>query len=408
MEVPQPIPPHPRQGAGQDLLETWDEIAVYLDRDPRTVKRWERSRGLPVHRLPDDPKSVVYAVRSELERWRTGALPGFETAGHPGGRRRWWLYLAFSFLGAVLLIFAWGLRAPKTPAPQPQRVPLTSYPGTAWFPAFSPDGRQIAFSWNGEHEDNHDIFVKPVTEGSPVRITSHPAMDLAPAWSPDGRLLAFFRWVRGASKIEFLVVPALGGAERRIAQGTIVPNAIGIPFPVLAWTPDGRRVIKGSPEGLEVIAIETGESQHITEPPSRSPGDCCPAVSPDGRSLAFLRASSERTRSPMVVDIAPNGEPDGAPKPMPAPSCENPIWSGDSSELFCIAVSGEGRALWRIPVRRKGIPLPVPSIGAVGQHLAISPRGDRIVFSNLSPDSNWLVPAAKRRSGDLVLVEHFR
>lgn len=50
MPGPQPISPKPTSAAGVQLLDTWKEIAVYLNRDLRTVKRWEQSRGLPVHR----------------------------------------------------------------------------------------------------------------------------------------------------------------------------------------------------------------------------------------------------------------------------------------------------------------------------------------------------------------------
>ncbi len=80
MPLPQPISPHPQRAAGQDLLETWKEIAVYLNRDVRTVKRWERSRELPVHRLPGGARSAVYAMRSELDVWRQGAR---ETSPQP-------------------------------------------------------------------------------------------------------------------------------------------------------------------------------------------------------------------------------------------------------------------------------------------------------------------------------------
>lgn len=53
-----------------DVLDSWKAIAGYLGRDVRTVIRWERSRGLPVHRLPGGPKASVYALRSEVEAWR--------------------------------------------------------------------------------------------------------------------------------------------------------------------------------------------------------------------------------------------------------------------------------------------------------------------------------------------------
>ncbi len=59
----------------KDILNCWKDISAYLERDVRTVMRWEHTRSLPVHRLPGGPKSAVYAFKSELEAWRAaGAM----------------------------------------------------------------------------------------------------------------------------------------------------------------------------------------------------------------------------------------------------------------------------------------------------------------------------------------------
>ncbi len=50
-------------------LDSWKEIGAYFGRDERTVKRWEVSRGLPVHRVPGSGRATIYAYASELERW---------------------------------------------------------------------------------------------------------------------------------------------------------------------------------------------------------------------------------------------------------------------------------------------------------------------------------------------------
>ncbi len=61
----------------EQVLDSWKEIAAYLRRDVRTARRWEQTRGLPVHRLPGDGRAPVFAVRGELDRWR---LMGSEDA----------------------------------------------------------------------------------------------------------------------------------------------------------------------------------------------------------------------------------------------------------------------------------------------------------------------------------------
>src|ERR1700685_3652714 len=54
-------------------LVGWKEIAAYLGKTDRTVKRWGRDRGLPVHRVPGIAKTSVYAYSSELDRWLQNA-----------------------------------------------------------------------------------------------------------------------------------------------------------------------------------------------------------------------------------------------------------------------------------------------------------------------------------------------
>ncbi len=53
----------------EERLDSWKEIAAYLRRGARTVQRWEREEGLPVHRLQHDKQGTVYAYKSELDAW---------------------------------------------------------------------------------------------------------------------------------------------------------------------------------------------------------------------------------------------------------------------------------------------------------------------------------------------------
>src|SRR4029434_3583335 len=62
----------PSPGPGQrleDRLDSWKEIAAYLGRGIRTVQRWEREEGLPVHRLAHEKRGSIYARREELAAW---------------------------------------------------------------------------------------------------------------------------------------------------------------------------------------------------------------------------------------------------------------------------------------------------------------------------------------------------
>ena len=51
-------------------LDSWKAIAVHLGRDVRTVQRWEKREGLPVHRLFHEQAGSVYAYTQEVDDWR--------------------------------------------------------------------------------------------------------------------------------------------------------------------------------------------------------------------------------------------------------------------------------------------------------------------------------------------------
>jgi hypothetical protein len=51
------------------MLEAWKQIAAYLERSERTVRRWEASEGLPVHRREHERQDTVFAFRHEIDAW---------------------------------------------------------------------------------------------------------------------------------------------------------------------------------------------------------------------------------------------------------------------------------------------------------------------------------------------------
>src|SRR5271165_3701212 len=55
-------------------LDGWKDIAAYLGKAERTVKRWEASRGLPIHRVPGGAKASVYAFPAELNDWLKSSI----------------------------------------------------------------------------------------------------------------------------------------------------------------------------------------------------------------------------------------------------------------------------------------------------------------------------------------------
>src|ERR1700676_3893557 len=59
----------------EDRLDSWKEIAAFLNRDVTTVQRWEKREGMPVHRHLHDRMGSVYASRAELDAWTQSRNP---------------------------------------------------------------------------------------------------------------------------------------------------------------------------------------------------------------------------------------------------------------------------------------------------------------------------------------------
>src|ERR1700731_1526100 len=69
-ETPSGTPPS--GSPPEDRLDSWKEIAAYLNRDVTTVQRWEKREGMPVHRHQHDRMGSVFASRAELDAWARG------------------------------------------------------------------------------------------------------------------------------------------------------------------------------------------------------------------------------------------------------------------------------------------------------------------------------------------------
>jgi tricorn protease len=116
---------------------------------------------------------------------------------------------------------------------------LTSGEGLESMPAFSPDGRLVAFS--AQYDGNTDVYVVPVAGGVPTRLTWHPGPDIVQGFSPDGATILFTspREVFTQRHTQLFSVPAGGGMPERLP----VPHAARA-----AWSPD-RSAVAYNPLG---------------------------------------------------------------------------------------------------------------------------------------------------------------
>ena len=326
--------------------------------------------------------------------------------------RHWWSWAA-GFFAAIALVagILWFVRVPARVSEATQTaVPLTTYTGFQGQPNFSPDGNQVAFTWDGENQDNLDIYVKLIgTSGPPLRLTNDPAPDYSPVWSPDGRFIAFLRALpRGRSAV--LVIPALGGPERKVGEiaygflestGTAPGQALGAQH--LAWSPDGNWLVfsdrdtSQEPLALFLLSIETGERRRLTSPPKSLLGDGWPAFSPDARTLAFSRIVDFGLSDLYMLAMSEGFKPSGEAQRITFQNqgATSPTWTSDGHEIvFSTEVPQE--ALWRIAVPSIARPARPESLTSLGSNViepTISSRRHRMAFAHLLFHGNiWRVP----------------
>lgn len=247
-------------------------------------------------------------------------------------------------------VFGWYFRREAPPPLIGRPLPFTSFPGFEINPALSPDGKQVAFAWNGDKQDNFDIYIKQVSSNVWVPLTKNSAEDFSPAWSPDGNNIAFLRRL-DANRNELLVISALGGPERKLAD-VVMADERRSRQPALAWSPDNHwlavsdRETGDVSEGLFLVSVQTGEKRRLTRSPASAFRDFAPSFSPDKRTLLFTRSSKlGSTAEIYLLSLSEDFAPIGEPRQMKTGErfVRSPVWTSDGRYILYLAASHVGK-----------------------------------------------------------------
>jgi hypothetical protein len=403
--VPDELPPREPdpETPATERLDSWKEIAAYFGRDVRTVQRWEKREGLPVHRHIHSKLGSLYAFRSELDAWwrdgqgriegseRVGSetlesqspfqddggspdAPAREGAGLPGtligpsepatreglrpGRRQWAVLAGGGLLTVIALAAAWTighgmgarLREQKSTHSPPSFLTLTSRRGYIPQARFAPDGETVIYSaaWDGQPLDVYLTRLDSIES----RSLGLPGASVL-AISSNGELA-----ISEGCRYDHAGRGCLGTLAR-------VPLAGGVPRPVAEhvrqadWSPDGSQlaaVVEDARARTFRLEYPIGRVLY-TSPPDGWIGHL--RVSPAGDLIAFFdhpRGYGDNG-TVAVVDLVGKKTTLSSGHGMSHGIAWSPtggeIWFSaagrDGFALRALALSGEQRLLWRNP-----------------------------------------------------------
>ncbi len=249
-------------------------------------------------------------------------------------RKSYRLPLAFAFVALAAIGFAvyqyFSYKSALKVIVAARAVPFSGLSGRENYPAFSPDGKLLAYVWNGGAGENFDVYVKQISAGEPVRLTDTKEDEVHPVFSPDGLHIAFVRTF--SDKSEVFLVPTLGGAERKICD-------LRRTYSRLSFSPDGQTLAatdanpEDEREGIFLVDVQTGAKQSKTTPPD-SASDIAARFSPDGKTLAFVRNFGGASDELFVISVSNS---DNAPErqlTFDKTGIVGITWNGDGTKII--------------------------------------------------------------------------
>jgi Tol biopolymer transport system component len=396
-------------------LESWKEIAAYLQRDARTAKRWETSEGLPVHRHLHTSRSSVYAYPSELDAWWAGREPPAELA------RSLWLRPAvgWTIVIALALMTAGGGPRGGTVAQAADGSGITvqqvwAGPGVDTIGGLSPDGRHLSFvDW-----DTGNLAVRDLSTGKNRHLTHKGSWEDSDEYaeysvvSPDGKQVAY-AWSNEDGVYELRVV-GLDGSGRRV----LLPGEKEDWLCPIDWSPDGRQILVGfvrnspgeepSVTEFAFLSVEDG-SMEVVKPHILPAGSeswrWLERQSPDGRYVVYTGGATEDSEQSDIFLLSVDGGRESPLVQHPAAD-GSPVWTPDGKKVLFVSDRTGAMGFWSIDVadgKPQGVPKLVKAdIGQFERTIGLTSNGSLHYSLNTGMQDVYIAeldPAAARIEG---------
>ena len=389
----------------EDRLDSWKEIAAYLNRDVTTVQRWEKREGMPVHRHLHERIGSVSASRAELDAWARGrnlqagkedenpAVASDSSAPTPApaiiknSRIRWKLLPVPAILLAALAVggIVWVRHTElfwRSPIADARIQTIADFDGLEQAAAVSRDGQFVAFL--SDRDGKMDVWVTQVGSGQFHNLTNGRAMNLVNpslrtvGFSPDGSLVTYWTGKQGGpggDKISIWAVPTLGGEPKLYLEGAAEFD----------WSRDGTELAYHTSGSGDPLFVTIGARQPGDKPIFTAPAGLhghFPLWSQDSKFIYFVQGTP-----PDKLDIWRIRSSGGTPERITSHSgrVTYPVFL-DARTLVYLATDPDGSGPWlySMDVERR-IPHRLSSGLDRYTSLAISADGTRMVATRASP-----------------------
>jgi Tol biopolymer transport system component/DNA-binding winged helix-turn-helix (wHTH) protein len=275
-------------------------------------------------------------------------------------RLRLWLSPIAIFIVLVFVFFVIDTRnkgprqALANSPTSPMRLLAFTGPGEdAWQPAFSPDGKRIAYARWGTHGDS-GLFLKQIGTDNQIQLTRN-GHDRSPTWSPDGNTIAFSR--QEDANFALFTVPATGGTEQKLDTRAVSPTR-----GELDWSPDGKWIAFDGRSALYLLSPRDGSVRPLTMPPP-SAEDRAPAFSADSNRVLFVRGRSGGIPEEIRIINVKGGE-ETLVTAVTAEIIGAPRWSADGNSVLFSSNFGGKAGLWRVSADRRDSPIQISDSAA--------------------------------------------
>jgi Tol biopolymer transport system component len=409
----------PSEKPSEDRLDSWKEIASYLNRDVTTVQRWEKRERMPVHRHLHDRMGSVYASRAELDAWVRGrnlqaaqengnsasagsSVARTVTSAMPASRTigRFLLLLAAAVVVVAIGVSLWLQKTEyfwRNPIADAKFQTVTDFGGVEQDAAVSRDGHFVAFL--SDRDGPMDVWVTQAGSGQFHNLTHGSVPELVNpsirtlGFSPDGSLVTF--WVRkqdgpDGGDIGVWAVPTLGGEPKPYLDGVAEFD----------WSRDGSRLVYHTPGPGDPLFVSDGNVRPGARPIFTAPAGLhshFPLWSANAEQIYFVQGTL-----PDKLDIWRIPATGGTPERITSHNGHviyPVLWDRRTLMYLASDPDGSGPWLYSMDVERR-IPHRLTSGLDRYTSLAASADGQRLVATLASPKRTlWRLPIADSLTG---------